>query len=119
MMQSLTLHETAAQKAPFDLVREIYSLEATLTERRTELVALQRELRTFKEHYARVVGSRLAELGEVERAILEAEASLFNLDAEAESKAEAENMAAVEAQHSGSASGKTALRKLFWSVARL
>lgn len=119
-MQGLTLHETAAQKAPFDLEREILCLEATLTERRTELVALQQELRAFKEHYARVVGSRLAELGEVERALKEAEASLFNLEAEAESKAEEDAaQASAEAQHSMSASGKTALRKLFWSVARL
>lgn len=116
-MQSLTLHETAAQNASLDLEHEISCLEASLAERRTELVALQQDLRAFKERYARVVGSRLAELGEVERAIKEAEASLFNLEAEAESKAEA--TATDDAQHSGSASGKTALRKLFWSVARL
>jgi hypothetical protein len=122
MMQGLTLHETAAQNAPLDLEHEISSLEARLAERRAELVALQQELRAFKEQYARVVGSRLAELGEVERAIKEAEANLFNLEAEAESKAEedaAAGSASVDARHSGSASGKTALRKLFWSVARL
>jgi hypothetical protein len=115
-MQSLTLHETATQNAPLDLEHEISCLEASLAERRTELVALQQDLRAFKEHYAQVVGSRLAELGEVERAIKEAEASLFNLEADAESKAAT---ASEDAQHSGSALGKTALRKLFWSVARL
>jgi hypothetical protein len=120
MMQSLTLHETATQNASLDLEHEISCLEASLAERRTELVALQQDLRAFKERYAQVVGSRLAELGEVERAIKEAEARLFNLEAEAESKLEEEEAAASDdARHSGSASGKTALRKLFWSVARL
>jgi hypothetical protein len=119
MMQSLTLHETATQNASLDLEHEISCLEASLAERRAELVTLQQDLRGFKERYAQVVGSRLAELGEVERAIKEAEASLFNLEAEAESELEEEAAASDDARHSGIASGKTALRKLFWSVARL
>ena len=116
-MQSLTLHETASQNAPLDPEREVSRVEMLLAERRAELVALQQELRAFKERYAQVVGSRLAELGEVESAIKEAEARLFNLEAEAENKAEA--TASDEARHSAALSGKTALRKLFWSVARL
>ena len=117
-MQSLTLHETASQNAPPDLAFQISELEALLVERRAELVALQQELRAFKERYAHVVGSRLAELGEVERAIKDAEAHLFDLEREAESAAE-ESAASVEMQASKIAPGKTALRKLFWSVARL
>jgi hypothetical protein len=116
-MQSLSLHETAAQTAPLDLELQISELESRLALRRAELVALQQELRAFKERYAQVVGSRLAELGEVERALKEAEARLFNLETEAET--EVEESLADEKQRFASASGKTALRKLFWSVARL
>jgi hypothetical protein len=116
-MQSLTLHETVSQNATLDLEHEVARVETLLVDRRAELVGLQQELRAFKERYAQVVGSRLMELGEVERAIKEAEARLFNL--EAESKTEAEARASDEARHSTALSGKTALRKLFWSVARL
>jgi hypothetical protein len=118
-MQSLTLHESASQNAPVDLEYEVSCLETLLAERRQELVALQQELRAFKERYAQIIGGRLAELGEVERAIKEAEARLFNLEAEAESKTDADATVSDEARHSIVPSGKTALRKLFWSVARL
>ena len=118
-MQSLSLHETASQNAPPDLELQISELESLLVERRSELVDLQQELRAFKERYAHVVGSRLAELGEVERAIKDAEARLFDLESEADSDAGDEGAAADEMQRSTTVSGKTALRKLFWSVARL
>jgi hypothetical protein len=118
-MQSLILHENAAQNAPLNLEHEVSRVEGVLAERRAELVALQQELRAFKERYAQVVGSRLAELGEVERAIKEAEAHLFELEDEAESKTEADAAASDEARHLTASSGKTALRKLFWSVAKL
>jgi hypothetical protein len=117
-MQSLSLHENATQNALPDLEAQISELESLLAERRAELVVLQQNLRAFKERYAQLVGSRLAELGEVERAIREAEARLFNLESEAESDVEDEN-ASAETQPSTIASGKTALRKIFWSVARL
>src|SRR5438045_1059984 len=113
-MQSLTLHETASQNAPVDLAREISNLEALLAERRAELVSLQRELREFKSLYTQRVGGRVAELSEVEREIKEAEARLFDLEVEAEDAADAQ-----PAEPAASAPGKTALRKLFWSVARL
>lgn len=118
-MQSLSLHETATQNAPPDLEFQISELEALLGERRAELVALQQTLRAFKERYAQLVGSRLAELGEVERAIKDAEARLFDLEREAESEAGDEDAQFDEAQRLTATSGKTALRKLFWSVARL
>jgi hypothetical protein len=118
-MQSLSLQDTAQQNAPPDLELEIKKLEALLVERRRELVGLQEELREFKTTYTQVVGSRLAELGEVERAIKEAEARLFELEREAETDAEDVNAAFEEKQPATHASGKTALRKLFWSVARL
>jgi hypothetical protein len=115
-MQSLSLHETAAQGRAPDLEAEISKLEISLAERRAELAALQEEFREFKSLYTQVVGSRLAELGEVESLIKEAEARLFELETEEEDEAESEDN---PAQPAPSASGKTALRKLFWSVARL
>jgi hypothetical protein len=116
-MQSLSLHETASQNARPDLELQVSKLELLLAERRAELISLQQELRAFKEEYARVVGGRLAELGEVERSIKEAEARLFDLEAEDEEAEEAE--ADDLQQPSAVASGKSSLRKLFWSVARL
>jgi hypothetical protein len=113
-MQSLSLHETASQNARPDLELEVSKLELLLAERRSELISLQQELRAFKERYAQIVGGRLAELGEVERNIKEAEARLFDVEAEDE-----EEEAADDAQPSAVASGKSSLRKLFWSVARL
>lgn len=117
-MQSLSLQETAQQNGPPDLELEISRLEALLAERRAELIALQEDLRLFKTHYTQVVGSRLAELGEVESSIKEAEARLFELEPEAEGDVD-ERAAFDENQPLAQTSGKTALRKLFWSVARL
>lgn len=117
-MQSLSLHETAAHEGAPDLELEISKLEARLAERRAELVAFQDEFREFKARYTQIVGSRLAELGKVESSIKEAEARLFGLETEAECDSESE-AADIEAKPSTSTSGKTALRKLFWSVARL
>jgi hypothetical protein len=117
-MQSLSLHENAASGREPDLELEISQLEALLAERRAELIGLQDELRDFKSLYTQVVGSRLAELGEVENHIKEAEARLFNLEMTAENEA-AEDADFDERQPLAHASGKTALRKLFWSVARL
>jgi hypothetical protein len=118
-MQSLSIHETARGRASADLELEISELETLLEKRRAELVALQEEFREFKSRYTQVVGSRLAELGEVERSIKEAEARLFNLETEVEDEGDDPAAVSDEAKPHASASGKTALRKLFWSVARL
>ena len=117
-MQSLSHHESASQDDAPDLEQEISNLEAHLLKRRSELLALQQELREFKSLYTHVVGSRMAELAEVERAIKEAEAALFNLKVEDESDQDGARDS-HNAGHTTSASGKTALRKLFWSVAKL
>ena len=45
---------------------ELASLEARLAERELDLATLQAELRSFEGTYLRVVGSRLAELDEIE-----------------------------------------------------
>jgi hypothetical protein len=77
-MQSLTLRPTETENSPLDLAREIMRLSC-FVERRRELVSLQEELRLFKSRYTQVVGSRLAELADIERAIKEAEARLSAL----------------------------------------
>jgi hypothetical protein len=90
-------------------------MERALTERRSELTILQEEFRAFKTRYTQMVGGRLAELAEVERAIKEAEARLLGVEeAEAEEPIEED---AVEASSGAQVGG--GLRKLFWAVARM
>jgi hypothetical protein len=103
--------------ASVDAGSEVARLEALLAERGAELRALQEELRAFKARYAQTVGGLLAELSEVEREIRRAEARLVGLEEETEGGAdETSNFYEPTPQV---ASGKTGLRKLFWSVARL
>ncbi|MDX6696039.1 MAG: hypothetical protein QOF02_3642 [Blastocatellia bacterium] len=90
-------------------------MERALTERRSELTVLQEEFRAFKTRYTQMVGGRLAELAEVERAIKEAEARLLGVE-EAEAEETIEEGAA-EASSGAQAGG--GLRKLFWAVARM
>ncbi len=119
-MQSLTLRPTETENSPLDLAREIMRLETLLVERRRELVSLQEELRLFKSRYTQVVGSRLAELADIERAIKEAEARLFGVEdmPEEEDTASHHNDVA-EAHRARSMPVKAALRKLFWSIAKV
>lgn len=116
-MQSLSLHETASRNSTVTVAQEISDLETLLAERRAKLVRMQQELREFKARYTQQVGSRVAELSEVERALKETEARLFDLETENES--EAEEIDSDACAQAATVSGKTALRKLFWSVARL
>jgi hypothetical protein len=116
-MQSLSLHSSAAKNSPTDLAQEIARLDALLSERRTELVALQEELQAFKARYTQTVGSRLAELAEVERALKEVEKRALGLDAATGDKEIEEAEAGTDV--SRTLPGKTTLRKLFWSVARM
>ena len=116
-MPSLHLQTSAPKGEPPDPALEVERLEALLAERRAELSALQEELRDFKARYARTVGSRLAELAEVEREIRRAEARLVGLD-DAEDGGE-EDEAQFYEPTPRAASGGTLLRKLFWSVARM
>ncbi len=118
-MQRLTLHSSASKNAPLDLASEVARLEELLAERSRELTALQNEMRDFKARYTHVVGSRMAELSEVESTIKTAEAHLLGIE-EASDADEAEEAANFyEGQRAASVPGKTSLRKLFWSVARL
>jgi hypothetical protein len=117
-MQSLSLHSSSEKSAHTDLAQEIARLEALLIERKLELVALQEELRAFRELYTRLIGSRLAELAEVERAIKEAERHALGIDS-AEEDEEASAHETEDAARAHPLPVKTSLRKLFWAVARM
>ena len=115
-MNDLSLHPTTTQNRPPDLAQEIARLSDLWAERRAELSALQEEFRAFKARYAQVVGSRLVELAEVEQEIKEAEARVLGVEAEEDK----EELGAGEDQPAGvSVTGRTGLRKLFWSVAKV
>ena len=111
-MPNLTLHPSAARPEPGDLAQEVAQLETLLAERRAELSALQEEFRAFKARYTQTVGSKLAELAELEREIREAERRVLGVEVEEA----ADEPAAAQ---TNTPPGKTTLRKLFWSVARL
>jgi hypothetical protein len=116
-MQSISLHKPDTQGESFDIAGEIKRLELLLAERRRELAALQEEMRVFKARYTETVGSRLAELAEIEQEIKQAKARMLGLDEE-----EAEEAASdKDEQSAGQATmpvGK-AMRKLFWAVAKM
>lgn len=115
-MQDLTLHPTVIREAmPPDPAGEAARLEARLAERKAELVALQEGLRAFKTRYTSVVGSRLAELAEVEREIGRAEERRLGV----ESATEDDDGAASTEEASAARPVKTSLRRLFWSVAKM
>jgi hypothetical protein len=120
-MQSLTLNPQAANKEPLDPAAEVLRLETLLAERQIELTTLQEDLLKFKARYTQIVGSRLAELAEVEQAIKAAEARLQETEDAAPSEGDVDGAlgtgrktgAAEKSELGGS------LRKLFWSVAKL
>jgi hypothetical protein len=113
-MHGLDLHKSsAARAAAVDPAAEVVRLEALLEERRAELSELQEEFRAFKSRYAETVGGPLAELAEVEEEIRRAEARMLGLEGDAEEDGPSHFFDPPPAH------GKTGLRKLFWSVARM
>lgn len=115
-MHSISLHTSRTNNEPTDLAAEIKRLEALLKERRRELTELQEEMRVFKARYTEIVGSRLAELSEIERGIKRAEARMLGLEEEEEPSAEDKSEQVAE----GSALPVAkAMRKLFWAVAKM
>lgn len=119
-MQSLSLHSSATGNEPLDLAAEVARLDSVLIERRAELVALQEDFREFKTRYTQIIGSRLAELHEVEQAIKEAETNRLGIEAEAETEATDESAAASDEGQAAKASPVgMSLRQLFWSVAKM
>lgn len=120
-MQSLTLNSQAARDEPLDPAAEVLRLETLLAERQIELTTLQEELLKFKARYTQLVGSRLAELAEVEQAIKAAEARLHGTGDDAPSEDE-DNAAHGAGRKTGAAEKLDvggSMRKLFWSVAKL
>jgi hypothetical protein len=113
-MHGLHLQKSAAAREAVDPALEVERLEALLGERRAELSSLQEEFHAFKSRYAEVVGGPLAELSEVEQEIRSAEARMLGLEEEAE-----DGPSQFYDSAPASAQGKTGLRKLFWSVARM
>jgi hypothetical protein len=112
-MHGLDLHKSSAAREVFDPAAEVERLEALLEERSAELSKLQEEFRAFKSRYAEVVGGPLAELSEVEQEIRRAEARMLGLE---------DGAGDEEPSHffdPAPAPGKTGIRKLFWSVARM
>lgn len=117
-MQNLSLHTSSTGSERLDLASEVLRLEALLAERQLELAALQEEMRQFRARYTEIVGSRLAELAEVEREIKRAEARLLGLDAgDEEVPGEEADDSAAAAPASSSVKGT--MRKLFWAVAKM
>jgi hypothetical protein len=117
-MQNLTLHSSSTKGAPIDLETEVARLETALAERREELASLQEALRAFKSHYTQVVGSRVAELAEIEQEIKKAEDRLLGVEAE-EAKDEEEKSDFYSDGEEEQLPVRKALRKLFWSVAKM
>lgn len=115
-MSSLSLQTSAANPAAPCVEEEVARVESLLAERSAELAALREEFHEFKLRYTQVVGSRLAELSEVEAEIREAERRLLGED---EPGAEDEGGEGAEAQPTRTAPAGKGLRKLFWSVARM
>lgn len=113
-MHGIDLHKSASSRAPVDPAAEAERVEALLEERRAELSALQEEFRAFKSRYAEVVGGPLAELAEVEQEIRRAESRMLGLEEDADEGGPSHFYDAPAAP-----GGKTGLRKLFWSVARM
>lgn len=118
-MQSLSLHSSAAKSEPLDLALEVARLESSLIERRGELNVLQEEFRQFKTLYTQAIGSRLAELAEVELALKEAEALRLGIEEETETEEAGEPEADDAAQASPSSQVGKGMRKLFWAVAKM
>ncbi|MFL6231217.1 MAG: hypothetical protein ACJ741_20785 [Pyrinomonadaceae bacterium] len=112
-MSEATPHPAATPKEMPDPALEVLRLSALLDLRRNELTTLQNDLRDFKTRYAATVGSRLAELAELERAIKEAESRTLGVEARDEDEHDAEGDA--PSPHAVKAS----LRGLFWAVAKL
>jgi hypothetical protein len=116
-MHSLHLQTSPSRAGAADPEAEAGRVASLLDERRAELSALQEEFRVFKERYARTVGSRLAELAEVEAEIRRAEARLAGL--EEDDAAAGEGGPDFYGTAPSAAPAKSGLRKLFWSVARM
>lgn len=119
-MQSLTLNPQTARDEPLDMAAEVARLETLLSKRQLELTTLQEEMLKFKVRYTQIVGSRLAELAEVEQAIKAAEARFKEACEDALLEGETESIDGTSKARAAEVSKvANSLRTLFWSVAKL
>ncbi|MDT7605088.1 MAG: hypothetical protein QOF61_3085 [Acidobacteriota bacterium] len=114
-MHTATTHPAATPREPVDPAQEVLRLSTLLAARRAELTALQEGLRDFKARYAATVGSRLAELAELEHAIKVAEARTLGVATDDDGERDDAATDSASAPHTVKAS----LRGLFWAVAKL
>ena len=87
MASELIRKQTPEERELAKKRKELADLEARLLQRELELSTLQAELQAFEARYIRVVGTRYAELDEIEARIAEAEARNRPHDQEAQHKA--------------------------------
>lgn len=117
-MHSLSLQTSSDRDASINLEAEVARLDALLEERRAELASLQERLREFRARYTQIVGSRMSELSDLERAIKEAEDRLLGLETEEAASEETESDF-YGSKEEANVPVRKALRKLFWSVAKM
>lgn len=87
-MTSQITHITSPEARELEKKRaELATLETRLAERELDLATLQAELRSFERTYVRIVGTRLAELDEIQAQIAEAEARSKPKDRKAQERA--------------------------------
>lgn len=85
---SVTYNKTSEQEELEKKLAELSALQAELTERELELVTLQGELHVFEREYLQIIGSRYAELDEIEAEIAKYIAVLNPNDSTAQKQAE-------------------------------
>lgn len=106
MKPELARLETPEERELAEKHQELSHLEETLAERELELVTIEAKLRAFDSEYARVIGTRYAELDEIEAQIAEHIARQYPKDTTAQRMAaEARARARATAQGRGDAQG--------------
>ncbi|MCC5670047.1 hypothetical protein LC653_41215 [Nostoc sp. CHAB 5784] len=88
MKSKITYEKTSEQEELEKKLAELSALQAELTERELELVTLQGELHAFEREYLQVIGTRYAELDEIEAEIAKYLAVLNPNDSTAQKQAE-------------------------------
>lgn len=88
MRIQITHNKTSEQEELERKLAELSGLQADLTERELELVTLQGELHIFEREYLQVIGTRYAELDEIEAEIAKYLVALNPNDCKAQKQAE-------------------------------
>src|SRR5438105_4662106 len=80
MNANLILSRTAEERELGKRRAELAALETELTQRELDLATLQAELHAFESQYLKIVGSRYAELEEIEARMAEAQRKAYEQD---------------------------------------